>query len=218
MDLVDEQDDVTARTNLFQDLLQTFFEVAAITTASDEGTKVECVQLLVGEGFGNVVADDALSKTLDDGGLTDTWFADQYRIVLGTARKNLHDAFHFALTTDDRVELLVARKLGEVATELVEDLATTLFGGSVLCPDGFAFAFASGSFVATQQLYDLLANAREIGAEFDENLGCNAFTFTNETQEDVFGADVVVAQLQRFAQRKLEHLLGSRREGNVTRW
>ena len=33
----------------------------------------------------------------------------------------------------------------------------------------------------------------------------------------MLGADVVVAELQRFAQRELEHLLGARREGDVTR-
>jgi hypothetical protein len=33
----------------------------------------------------------------------------------------------------------------------------------------------------------------------------------------VLGADVVVAELQRLAQRQLEHLLGARREGDVAR-
>ena len=32
----------------------------------------------------------------------------------------------------------------------------------------------------------------------------------------MLGADVVVAQLQRFAQRKFEHLLGARSEGDVS--
>jgi hypothetical protein len=46
----------------------------------------------------------------------------------------------------------------------------------------------------------LLANLAEIGTQLHENLSGNAFAFTKETQQDVLGADVVVTQLQRFAQ------------------
>src|SRR4030095_10680490 len=35
-------------------------------------------------------------------------------------------------------------------------------------------------------------------------------------EQDVLGADVVVAERQRFAQRELQHLLRARRERNLT--
>ena len=158
MDFIDEQDDVATRADFFQHLLQTLFEVTAIATTRHEGAEVERVELLVRERLRDVVADDALSKALNDGGLADAWFANEHRIVLRAARKNLHDAFHLALTSDDGIEFLVACKLREVATELVEDLTATLLGGCVLCPDWFTLAFTGGTLVAAQQLDDLLAH------------------------------------------------------------
>ena len=53
--------------------------------------------------------------------------------------------------------------------------------------------------------------------ELHEHLGGHALALADEAEEDVLGADVVVAELQRLAQRQLEHLLGARREGDVAR-
>ena len=61
--------------------------------------------------------------------------------------------------------------------------------------------------VTREQLDDLLTHAGKVGAELDEHLGRDAFTFADEAEEDVLGPDVVVAELQRLAERELEHLL-----------
>ena len=57
----------------------------------------------------------------------------------------------------------------------------------------------------------------EVGAELDEHLGGDALALADEAEEDVLGADVVVAELQCLAQRQLEDLLGARRERDVAR-
>ena len=57
----------------------------------------------------------------------------------------------------------------------------------------------------------------EVGAELDEHLGGDALALADEAEQDVLGADVVVAELQRLAQRQLEHLLGAGRERDVAR-
>src|SRR4029079_5735618 len=44
----------------------------------------------------------------------------------------------------------------------------------------------------------------------------NAFVLANEAEQDVLGADVVVAEAERLAQRQLEHLLRPRGEGNLS--
>ena len=69
---------------------------------------------------GDVVADDLLGQALDDGRLADAGLADQHRVVLGAPAEHLHDPLELAGAPDDRVELLLAGELGEVATELVE--------------------------------------------------------------------------------------------------
>ena len=57
----------------------------------------------------------------------------------------------------------------------------------------------------------------EIGAELHEDLRGDAFAFADQSEQDVLGADVVVTELQRLAQRELEHLLRARRERDVSR-
>ena len=47
------------------------------------------------------------------------------------------------------------------------------------------------------------------------DLGCDTFTLADEAEQDVLGADVVVAELQRLPQRELEDLLGAWSEGDV---
>ena len=118
--LVDEQDDVAARADLLQHLLEALLEVAAVAGARDQRAEVERVELLAVERLGHVAADDVGGEAFDDRGLADAGLADQHRVVLGAARQHLHDALDLLLAPDHRVELLVARELREVATELVE--------------------------------------------------------------------------------------------------
>ena len=75
----------------------------------------------------------------------------------------------------------------------------------------------AGPLIAREELDDLLADAGQVGAELHEHLGGHALALTDEAEEDVLGADVVVAELQRLAERQLEDLLGPRREGDVAR-
>ncbi len=98
------------------------------------------------------------------------------------------------------------RELREISTELIEDerarRAARLDGRT-----GTGGCALLAARVAGQQLDDLLADAREIGAELHEDLGRDALTFADQPEEDVLGADVVVAELERLPQRELEDLL-----------
>ena len=72
------------------------------------------------------------------------------------------------------------------------------------------------ALVTAEQLDDLLADAVEVGAELHQDLGGDALALADQAEQDVLGADVVVAELQRLAQRQLQHLLRPRGEGDVT--
>ena len=121
--------------------------------------------------------------------------------------------------TDDRVELLLAGELGEVATELVEHerAGGLLLGAGGTAPAGGAglLGAAAGALVAGEELDDLLADPGQVGAELHEHLGGDALALADQPEEDVLGADVVVAELQRLAERQLEDLLGAGRERDV---
>jgi len=65
-------------------------------------------------------------------------------------------------------------------------------------------------------LEDLLTDAIEVGAELLQDLGGDPLSFADQPQQDVLGADVVVSELERLAERQLQNLLGPRREGDVS--
>ena len=114
--LVDEQDDAAVRRrHLLQHGLEPLLELAAIFRAGDQRAHVEREQLLVLQAFRHVAVDDAQRQALDDRGLADAGLADQHRIVLGAARQHLDGAADFLVAADHRIELAVARGLGQVA-------------------------------------------------------------------------------------------------------
>src|SRR5690606_9285890 len=52
-------------------------------------------------------------------------------------------------------------------------------------------------------------------AQLHQHLRGDALALADEAEQDVLGADVVVSQLQRLAQRQLQDLLGTGGEGDV---
>ena len=64
----------------------------------------------------------------------------------------------------------------------------------------------------------LLSNSIEVCPKFYKDLCCNSITFANQAEEYVFGADVVVSELKRFAQREFKDFLRSRCEWDMSRW
>ncbi len=118
--LVDEEDGVVGAAQLLDDLLEPLLELAAVLRAGHERADVEGEDALVGEGLGDVAADDAMGQALRDGRLADAGLADEGRVVLAAPREDLDDALDLLLATDDRVELARARGLGQVDAQLVD--------------------------------------------------------------------------------------------------
>src|SRR5690606_19808323 len=173
--------------------------------------EVERVELLVAERVGDVGVDDLLGETLDDRGLADAGLTDEHRVVLGAAGEDLHHSLELAAAPDHRVALAVARRLGEVAAELVEDLAVLVVvallrpggdAGALLAAAGAAatrrLTAAGRALVARQELDDLLADPAEVGAELDEHLRRDPLALTDQPEQEVLGADVAVAELERL--------------------
>ena len=208
--LVDEKNDVAALGDLLHHLLEALLELAAVLGAGDQGGQVERVDLLVLEQLRHVAVRDALREALDDGGLADARLADQHRVVLGAAREDLHHALDLGLATDDRVELGLGGELGEVAAELVEQLRGLLALGTAGRARSLAAAAGAG-----QHPDHLVADLLRVGVEVEQDACGNALVLAHQPEQDVLGADVVVTEAQRLAQRQLEHLLGARRERDL---
>ncbi len=103
VELVDEQDDVAALGDLLHHLLEPLLELAAVLRPGDQGGQVERVDLLVAQQLGNLAVGDPRCQALDDGGLADARLAEQDRVVLGPAGKDLHDPLDLGLAADHGV-------------------------------------------------------------------------------------------------------------------
>jgi 3',5'-nucleoside bisphosphate phosphatase len=69
--------------------------------------------------------------------------------------------------------------------------------------------------VLVYQLDHPLAHPVQVSTHVHQHLGRDPVALADEAEQDVLGADVVVAHGQRLTQRELEHLLGPRRNRDV---
>ena len=79
--------------------------------------------------------DDLLCESLNNRRLTDARFADERRVVLLAAAKNLNQAFDFAATADNRVKFTLLGERRQVATEMIQNrsLGTGLATNLLAC-------------------------------------------------------------------------------------
>ena len=97
-----------------------YFAPATIEPMSSATTR------LLRRPFGHVALDDAAGQALDDRGLADAGLADEHGVVLRAARQHLDDAPDLLVAADDRIDLALARRLGEIAAVLLERLVLLL--------------------------------------------------------------------------------------------
>ena len=138
VNLVDEEDDVAfGLADLVEYALQPFLELAPIFRTCDERAHVERQKALVLDAVRDIAIGDPEREAFGDGGLADARLTDQHRIVLRPAGKHLDRAADFLVTADDRVELPLARRLGEVARIFLQRVIAVF---RALCVRGAAAA------------------------------------------------------------------------------
>src|SRR2546425_836780 len=201
--LVEEQDHVLRLADLLHHGLQPLLELAAVLRAGHEGAEVELQEPLVHEHVGDVVRDDFLRETLDDGRLAHARLADEHRVVLRAPRQDLDDALDLLLAPDDGVELGLAGELREVARELVEHRRLR----ALLRPRVVLVA---------EQRQRLLTDLVQAGAERLEDLGRDRLALFHEAQQQVLGPDVIVTELTCLFDGQFEDALVLSSEGNFT--
>ena len=194
VELVDEQHDLAGGVDDFlQHRLQAILELAAILRAGNQRAHVERDDLLVLQALGNVAADDALREPFDDGGLADAGFADQHGIVLGAARQHLDHAADFLVAADHRIELALARQLGQIAPVLLQRFVLA-FGILI----GHALAAAHGG----QRLEHALARHPRA---FSSSIAGDRPGLAKQAQQQMLGADELVLHRLGVSLRRIEH-------------
>ncbi len=171
--------------DLLEHRLEAVLELAAVLRAGDHRADVERDEPLVAQTLGHVALDDAAGETLGDRGLADAGLADEHRVVLRAARQHLDDAADLLVAADDRVELALARLLGEVAAVPLERLVLLL---GVLAGD--AVRPARPAERLEHRLLGDAEAAQEVAHPAD-HLG--------HGEQDVLGREVVVAEVWRSA-------------------
>src|SRR5699024_3354633 len=185
--------------------------------------------LLVLQGLWHLGVNNIERKTFNNGGLNYTWLSDKNWVVLGTAGQYLHNALNFGLSSDNWVQLAVLGSVGEVAAELIyyQRVGTLALAAWALTAwvllAGASTNWARASFwlialvalVTGKQLDNLLTHARQISAQLGQNLCSNAFTLTDETEQQELSTDVLVPHLQAFTQGKFQNLLRTWGKWNV---
>ena len=131
--LVDEQDDLPIGIfHLVDHGLQAFLEFAAIFRTRNQRAHVKRHQRAALEAVGHIAIGDAQRQPLGDRGLAHAGITDKNGIVLGPAGQNLDCATNLLVAADHRVELAVARRLGQVAGVFLERIVA-LFCACAIC-------------------------------------------------------------------------------------
>ena len=166
--------------------------------------QVERQQLLVVQALRHVAVDDALGQTLDDGGLADAGLADQHRVVLGAAGQHLDGAADFLVAADHRVDLAVARGLGEIAGVFLERVVGVLGRARV-----------GGAALAQRVDGGVEVLRRDAGARQD--LAGLAVLLERKREQQPLDRDVAVAGLLGDLLRLIEHARERRRRDRLGR-
>ena len=223
MHLIDEQDDVVGLGGLRYHALQALLELAAIFRTGHQPGQVERPDVLAHEVLGDVAGGDLLRQPLDDGGLAHTGVTQDERVVLGTARKDLHHAGDLLLSTDDRIEFALARLLREVGAELRKHalrLATGLTL-SAAAEERQTRTRTTGAgarqgtlpaLVLGRELLHGAADARARDAQAAQDVHSQAVALAHDGEQQMLRGDIGLVVLARQAEALLHHRYDERRE------
>ena len=133
----------------------------------------------------------------------DGWLFENFSLfsALSKPTRDTRDSI-YVVRQGDGIELRLARELGQVAGELVQHR-------------GLRALLRAGIVLVAEEGERLLAHLVEPGAEGLEDLGGDRLPLLHEAEEQVLGADIVVAELARLLDGELQHALGLGRERHL---
>ncbi len=198
--LINEKDDVPfGLGDLLDHRLEPLLELAAVLGAGDERTHVQGHDTLVLQGLGHVSGHDALGQALHDGGLAHARFADEHRVVLGPAGQDLDHPPDLVVTADDRVQLPLAGRLGEVAAVFRQRLV-------------FLLRVLVGDPLVTAQILECGKHRIAGNPAVGEDGRHRAPLFLDKAQEQVFGGNEFVVHGLRLALGRIQSMVQRRGE------
>ena len=134
--------------------------------------------------------------------LPDARLADEHGVVLGAPAEHLLHALDLDVAADQRIELVLHRRFGQVAAELGKERR-------------LLHARQRGLLVEKRD--DVFADGVEAHPFFHQDGRRNRSLFTEDPEQQMLGADVVVQQPIGFLGGKLQHALGLGAERDLDR-
>ena len=209
--LVDKQDDVVGLGGLLDHVLEALLKLTAILGARNEARQVERPDVLVHEVLGHVAGSDLLRQALDDGRLAHAGIAQDKRVVLGAARKDLHHALDFLFAANHGIELAVARLLREVGGELLERVgaAPLLLRGIRAAKERQTRTGTTSTGTSERTLLILVLGSEFLDSLFDgggrhtqthEDIHGHAVALFDDADQQVLGRHVGLVVLARHAE------------------
>ena len=134
--LINEQQDAPfAALDFRKHRLQALLELAAELCAGNQAAHIQRENGLVLQRIRHVAAHDSLRQPFGDSGLADARFANQHRVILRLPAQNTDDVADFAVTADNRIELVLPRHLHKVRAVLLQRIVRFLrvVGGHTGC-------------------------------------------------------------------------------------
>ena len=147
------------------------------------------------------------ARPFGDRRLADARLADQGGVVLLASRQDLDDPLDLLLAADDRVELAGPGELREVDAELVD-------GRRLAGP--LRLLRRTGGRALRQDADHLVADLVQVHAEGLQHAGGDPLPFADEAEQQVLGADVVVAEAPGLVDGELDHSLRARGQADLT--
>ena len=181
--LINEQQDAPfAALDFRKHRLQALLELATELRAGNQAAHIQRENRLVLQRIRHVAAHDSLRQPFGDSGFADARFADQHRVVLRLPAQNTDDVADFAVTADNRVELVLPRHLHKVRAVLLQRIVRFLrvVGGHAGC------AAHAGQLL--QELLLVVAHAAQDFFDVGVRL-------RRDTEENMLNGEVLVLHL-----------------------
>ena len=126
MRFIDEKDDrFRGGVNLVDHLSQALLEFTLHTSAGLQKSQVEGTETNILQRGGDIALGDPLCEALDHRRLAHSCFARENRVVLATTKQDLNDFSNLFVAPNDRINLTLARALGQIDRVLGEGLLSS---------------------------------------------------------------------------------------------
>ena len=193
---------------LRQHVLDPLLKLAPVLAARHDAAHVQGENPLAHQHLGDVPLHNALGQPLHHGALAHAGLADENGVVLRAADEDLDDPLDFLVPADDRIQLVVFRRPGQVAGVLGQygGIALVLALGIVLGHAGIDIGAAVSGVLHADALDQLLPGPVEIHPQLLEDAGSHAVPLPEDRQPEVLRADVGLPQPAALQDGQLQQL------------